>query len=356
MAKKPSGRVPPPPPVDANLDLEGLEDVQDFLDEIGPNVSICEIFEMKINGSRPHVDRVEFATFREDPYGYLRNLGAPAKYLIQFKDSGRSFKKHKIMEVSAAKNGGSPPVSLGATTPVADSTVALLREQNAQYMTMISQLIASQKGPDVGTLLAGLGALMPKTDNVILQTLLPLLVDKKPDVLGQVRNVMEIAREFGGGSDKESGSWGDVLKEAIPPLIQLIPRPGLAPAMMPAGDPGAMAPQVISIPAGGSAAENGGAMNGTPDLAAQVHETLAYLKPKIYAEVLPFQFAFEWIKTNAADPQWRPLIDLARAEGLAGFIKYDPELDKEPYKSWFTNLIGWINNPPPAEEDEEESA
>jgi hypothetical protein len=135
-----------PPDDDEQIDL----DLYDFLGSLGPGIASIDVFRMNRDGSRPHVDRITMDAIREDVYSYLRSLGA-GKYLLQFMDANRRYKKSKVIEV-ADKGTPAPaaPVHNGS-----NDTLGFLREQLAQQQTLLLALIGNMgqnRGPDLSFL------------------------------------------------------------------------------------------------------------------------------------------------------------------------------------------------------------
>lgn len=69
-----------------------------------------------------------------------------------------------------------------------------------------------------------------------------------------------------------------------------------------------------------------------------IQQGLKWLKTRITGG-MPTLDAARWLAINGNDPQYQPFVVLAMQEGIEGFIKLDPEIANEPYKSWFTETI-----------------
>lgn len=315
----------------AELPTQDEIDLDTFLDEIGPRASIVEVFEMRRDGSRPHLDRVTMDTIQEDVYGYLRNLNGSGKYLLLFKGSDRRVQTSKVVEVSRGGGPAGPaiaPTVHPVQTPAAatngtDPVVLLLREQLAQQQAMLTTLMASMKGPDLTPLVAAMNANRSDPAAMLGAVVAAFTALKdtnadNSDWVGKAKNVLQLAKELQSGGESSEG-WS-VVREAIPMVTAAIAG---------GGQPGAQSP--IAPP---------GNPNGHAD--AQVRAGLAYLKPKILAGMMPVELAFDWIRFNMDNPQWRPLVEKAVNKGLPGIIEFDPELGNEPYKTWFGKLVTMI--------------
>lgn len=327
-------------------------DLETFLDEIGPSASIVEIFEMKRDGSRPHLDRVTMDTIREDVFGYLRQLNGPGKYLLLFKGANRAIQKSKVVEVGrgapAVQPIAQPAPILPAVNPGVDVQVQLLREQIAQQNRVIETMISNQKGPDVGALLTGISNLIPKApaENPMMTTVVTALLKNigGGDVTTQAHKLLELARDLNGGSEKDDSFTG-VLRDAAPAIVGAL----VGKQQQPNGNgngahnPAAPARNVTPRPAGAAA---------VPDA---VRAGLDYIKPKIMANMMPVDLAFDIVRFQADKPEYAPIIRKAIDEGIDGVISLDPDIAADPYRAWFTELVRMIQEAHAAEQSDDDA-
>jgi hypothetical protein len=68
---------------------------------------------------------------------------------------------------------------------------------------------------------------------------------------------------------------------------------------------------------------------------AQVQQGITFLKSKIM-QGLPVGLALDWIEQNAAD--YQHIIHAIITQDFAEFAKFDPEIGREPYATWFKSL------------------
>ena len=71
--------------------------------------------------------------------------------------------------------------------------------------------------------------------------------------------------------------------------------------------------------------------------ATLIKQGLDWLKPRIISG-MDTESAVNWVITNANDPTCQQLL-MHAAQGLDAFVKIDPEIANEPYKTWFINAI-----------------
>ncbi len=127
------------------------QDVETFLEEVGPPETIVDILRLRDDGRRPHLGKVTLDILRADVYGYLREKYGSGRFMLYFKDSQKRFIKAKTLEVEADRekqNGNGNANGNGAGTE---------RE-------LMLALIATLRPPapiDIGSLLQGLAAMKP---------------------------------------------------------------------------------------------------------------------------------------------------------------------------------------------------
>jgi hypothetical protein len=68
---------------------------------------------------------------------------------------------------------------------------------------------------------------------------------------------------------------------------------------------------------------------------------LNYLKKKCLAGLQP-DFIIEWVENNAED--YQPLIHMALNLPFEEFVKIDAEIEREPFKQWFTELFNGLRS------------
>src|ERR1700704_3844242 len=94
-----------------------------------------------------------------------------------------------------------------------------------------------------------------------------------------------------------------------------------------------IAPAIINA---ATPAKNGDSMPQiaiNPDLL--IKQGLDFMKTKVVSG-LPVGLALDWIVANSNDPQYQQFMKLALGKSWEDLCKIDPELNNEPFKTWFT--------------------
>jgi hypothetical protein len=228
------------------------QEFEEFVHEIGPSSSYIDIFKIKVGGSRPHLDRVTYEEVKADPYGFVRDKYGAGKFMLQFRGANRKYCGSKLLEVETV--AGLPvavqPIGVGMGGDA--GYTAFMREQAAQNQQLITTLIASMKGPDIGSLLSGIAALMGggNKQGSDLAALAPLLRPTDPaamltavvaafsaiqgpskdqDWLTRMKDVVGLVKDLqpdtNGNGGREENMWSvvrDVGKEVVTRLAPVL--------------------------------------------------------------------------------------------------------------------------------------
>ena len=124
---------------------------------------------------------------------------------------------------------------------------------------------------------------------------------------------MELGMKANGGADWKA-SLVDAAKDIAPAVVQVI----------------GAAKQNPPIPQGQTMIES------TP--ASLVKSGIDWLKPKILSGMEP-GLAVSWVIQNSNDALCQQLIAQAVRGDVSNFAEFDPEINNEPFKSWFVNAI-----------------
>lgn len=317
-------------------------EIEDFLEEWGPQTAVVEIYRRKDDGSMPHIRRVDIGIITADLFGYLRQHFGNGKYVLMFKNEARRVVKRLTIEVEGADVKPGAPVSNGSST----------FEQQ-----MILALIAAQRPApplDVGALMAGIGAMMgslkPAASDpaAMLTAMATTFQQLKPegDGVDKALTIISKAKEIGGGGNNGDGgeTWPGLIKEGLTTAAALLQNraasnPAALPAQVrPAVPPGAV--PVTSIPqtASGAASVTEQAPTTNPDelLKQWLTAQIGFLKMKARAGKNPDDWA-DYTEDNAEEPGCAAILEaLRRGATLQHLLTFDPEIGKDPL------LAGWF--------------
>lgn len=321
-------------------------DLYDFIEEIGGQISIVDVFRMARDGSMPHIDRVTIDAIREDVYSYLRSFG-PGKYCLQFKSADRQIKRRRTIEV-ADRNPAPGAAPVAAT--VAPDHVQYLREQLAQQQTLLLALIGNlggNKGPDLSFLA---GVLKPP-DMTPVVTLMSAMLNRKEggmDGVQLAKTIVELAKDVGGGdSGKEDNLWS-VAKEVGGQFFKALPP---AP---PGYDPNAPPPAALPAPV------SPGPPPAPPAAPTQPEENIPMTKenfPRLLAAGIgelkhmarknrDIDAAIDWVLECAEDtPTWAAVAGaVQQGATFDNLLQFDPEIAQTPQlKDWFSRFYNGLH-------------
>lgn len=307
-------------------------DIEDFLDEWAPGTSVVEIFELRRDGSRPHMERVAMDILKEDLYGYLREHFGPAKYMLQFKDAARRIRKCLNVDVGGQKQ------NLAGSIPLPQSS---FMEQ------MVLAMIAAQKPApplDVAAMMAGIAAMVaalkpaPATDPAAMLTAMAATFQQlKPPSEGGVKQALDLiaaAKDLvpGGSTDD---SWPGLIKEGVTAVAQVFGK-----QTQPANGNSAPVPR---IPPGAQLAEaqpsvktETASKNQDQILQEWLTAQLAFLKTKAKAGKDP-DFWVDYVLENEEEPGNAAILEaLRRGATFQHLLNFDPEISNNPV------LAGWF--------------
>jgi hypothetical protein len=315
------------------------EDIEDFLDEWSPGTSVVEIYEMKRDGSRPHMERVDINILKADLFGYLREHFGAGKYLLQFKDSQRRIRKSLVVDVGGPK---------GTTVD---------RPQSSFMEQMLLTMIAAQKPIpppppiDMGTLLTGLGTMLAAMKPspppagadpaAMLQAMAATFQQLRPadDNVEKALSIISKAKDIAGnGGGNTEDSWPGLLKEGITTVAGIFTNRnnGNPPApARPAIPPGA---QPVTLPTVAAPAHMEPATEKTADMILQewLQAQLGFLKMKARAGKEPEDWV-DYVLDNQEEPGAAAILEaLRRGATFQHLLTFDPEIGKDPVlANWF---------------------
>jgi hypothetical protein len=318
-------------------------DIEDFLDEWAPQTAVVEIYRKRDDGSMPHLRRVDMDILREDLYGYLRQHFGNGKYVLQFKGPERRILKRLTMEVEGAQ------ASAPGSAPVAGNLdhVAFMREQMQLQQTILTSLIASMRGPDLGTLLQGLAAMKPATPDMgaMLAAVVGMFTSLKSSAgeSGDIKKALELisaAKDIGGGSGDGGETWPGLIKEVGVEVLK-----NLKPNAPTNGNGTPVVRSVVQhavIPESVPTLETRNApVEETQDMLIQkwLAAEIALLKQKALAGK-DVNFWIDYIFENQEEPGCQAVfMALERGATFQNLLEFDPEIGKNPALTfWFKTL------------------
>jgi hypothetical protein len=148
MASKKSSAKSPLDELEDDIPTEAQMQVDDFFDEIEPNVAYIEIYRVRDDGRRPNCGRVTLDILRTDYAGYLRDKYGAGRYLMMGKDVKNSFLRSKMVDVEAER------------TPTPNGNGHGTGSERELMLALISTL-RPPPPVDIGSLLQGLAAMKP---------------------------------------------------------------------------------------------------------------------------------------------------------------------------------------------------
>lgn len=331
--KKTAPKEPPEFPEMTSAEWE----IEDFLEEWGPQTAVVEIYRRKDDGSMPHVRRVDIGIITADLFGYLRQHFGNGKYVLMFKNEARRVVKRLTIEVEGAD------VKPGAPTNGGSSTF----EQQ-----MILALIAAQKPAppmDVGALIAGIGAMVgalkPTSSDpaAMLTAMATTFQQLKPDGDGveKALTIISKAKEIGGNGGGEAESWPGLIKEGLATAATIFQNraasnPSVQAETRPAIPPGAQPVRTIQSPATPAIPTPTQEPTGDQLLEQWLRAQIGFLKQKARAGKDPDDWA-DYTEDNAEEPGCAAILEaLRRGATLQHLLTFDEEIGKDPV------LAGWF--------------
>lgn len=360
-----------PPKEDPEFpDLTPTEwDIEDFLEEWAPQTAVVEIYRRKDDGSMPHLRRVDISILQADLYGYLRQHFGNGRYVLQFKNEQRKIVKRLTIDVE-----GSEKVPVMSTQPNGGfDHVAFMREQMQMQQTLLMGLLGSMKGPDMGTLLTGLGTMLGAVKPVqsdpaaMLTAMAATFQQLKPPSEGGVKQALDLisaAKDLVPGGERSDDSWTGLIKEGVSVVAnvlgsrqpaqpaQVVARPGVPPGAIPSGmvyqttltnpNPGPTAPET----------QPAQITEENPDVLLQrwITAQLSFLKTKARSG----RDAADWVDyclDNADEPGNAAILEaMRRGATFQHLLTFDPEIGKDPvlagwFQTFYEELQAALNDP-----------
>lgn len=353
------------------FDLEPTAEGEDlllFLEELGPTAATIDIYRMPAagqGGRRPFVDTIPSDALHDNPLLYIRDSYGPGKYMLQFRDSSRKIRGSKVIEIDPKTVG--VPSSNGHTAPAGSfeqQHINLLREQNEKQQTLLMALLASNRGPDIGALMTGMGAIMgamkqgptfdPAAQFAAITTAFTQLRGpaQVEDGMEKALKLIGIARDIMNPDSAVPDNPWTLLKEVGREVVARIQIPATA------GVPGAAAAPVdvtpVFVPPAGNATvlppadqpANGGAKMMPPQQVAQlIKDGIQYLKMKAAAS-RDVGLYVDYIFENEDEPQWAAIVGCIR-QGVTfdQLLQFDPEIaGNEALRVWFAALYRGLHD------------
>lgn len=377
------GRPPKKKADDFDLDAPPTReefDFETFLEEVGGDVARVYVYRLLRNGDRDFLDKVAVDVLRGGAEDYLKEThGFPSKYMLGFKNNAGKFVAWKTVRIGETKVAGEDGVSSGGGKR-AEVEAKLELMQQRQHELLIA-MVAAQKPtppPDIGALLAGLGAMMGASKGPNLQEVMTGIVAAitalKPttehDPIKTFRAMMETAKEFmperNGGEENIWSVVKDVSKQVVsvfgekmpmlgagqnvpgPPQQQLgrvisIPAPVVPQASMHGGEPGLTA-MVRPAPQTTTSAQTVSQDQQTT-LQQWITAELTLLKSKAAHGKDPEDW-IDYILDNDEEPGCAAIL-AAVGQGVTfeQLLQFDPEIaQNSAYVSWFRILYAGLRD------------
>jgi hypothetical protein len=359
---------------------------EDFLDELGPEISTVSIFRVARDGSREHVDKVSLSELIADVYGWLRENCGTGKYQLYFRGADRRYRGAKTVSVGERKPANGAQLA-GAGNGHSTSHQEWMEKQFALQQQFITGLLASLKAPDVGSLLSGIAQLAPKPlaqpdPSAMLTAVATVFANlrgpqKDEDWLQRAKTIIELAKDLQPESAGGDTVWSvvkDVGKEVVhrlgpgapggnkgpgengalpvatttvipptnrPPAHAVIENPAdvalateiVSPVVSPA-DSAAPAAPVPTMPA----------VNLPQNASDWLRVGLAYLKEKARLFKEPDIYV-DWLFDNIEEPQCKAIVASIR-EGatMENLLQFDPEIaQNEGLRTWFQRIYDGVH-------------
>lgn len=360
------------------------EDIESILDDLGSSVASCDLYRMTKEGRRSYKDRIALDLLKQNPQEYIRREYGVGRWLLTFKDSGNKYVGSKVIEIDPegrAADGSGAPTAAAAPGPTT-SHVEFLREQMAAQHNLILALIANgNKGPDMGTLLTGLAAIMnaggggkekpldmaalltalrPPDPSAMLSSVIAAFTALKgkdeQDPIERAAALVGLARDIlPGGNDatgkNADGMW-DVMSEVGKHVADRF-LPSIIPPTRQIAAPAPNAPSgggVAAVAPGGGAGAGGGAgvavaPEGDDGMIQWIKAGLGYLKDKARLGKDPSIYA-QTILDNPEEPQWAALLYALEKEAtFEHLLTFDSEIAQNPVtKEWFKRLYDELHH------------
>jgi hypothetical protein len=363
---------------------------EDFLDELGPEISTVSIFRVARDGSREHVDKVSLSELIADVYGWLRENCGTGKYQLYFRGADRRYRGAKTVSVGERKPANGAQLA-GAGNGHSTSHQEWMEKQFALQQQFITGLLASLKAPDLGNLLSGIAQLAPKPlaqpDPAAMLTAVALVFDKlrgpqkDEDWLARAKTIIELAKDLQPDSAGGDTVWSvvkDVGKEVVHRLGPGAPGTNgnalpattttrttvmptnaerAAPVQVVVERPAdvALATDVVSpvispadsapAPTNGASAVTVANVNLPQNAADWLRVGLGYLKEKARLFKEPDIYV-DWLFDNLEEPQCKAIIGSIR-EGatMENLLQFDPEISQnEGLKNWFQRVYDGVHS------------
>lgn len=372
MGRKPASARTPAEELEPGLSGASQEDLDldDFLNEIGPSISVIHVLRMKPDGSRPQVGKTTMDQIREDPWEFLRSSYGGGKFLLLFRGSDRRIHGSKILEVEGA------PVT-PTQRPNDSSSTNGTNPENLSFhdrLLLYNFLGSSRPQNDMGAMMAGIAAIMtavkPNGESKaadpiqMFQTIMQMyqgMKDKnEKSPLDQIRDVAGVIKEFTGDGKDVDSPWGavaaigkDLVEKASPilsnlagvrPVVTEVPLPQQPRPVLP--QPEQPKPPIeAKVPADPLASEE--------SLRQWLGTQITFFKEKAKAGKNP-GFWIDYIFENAEEPGCQAILYAIR-QGVSfqNLLAFDEEIRQNPQLSlWFKEVFDGVQQELRAEADE----
>jgi hypothetical protein len=347
---------------------------EDFLDELGPEISTVSIFRVLRDGSREHVDKVSLSELITDVYGWLREQCGPGKYQLYFRGADRRYRGAKTVSVGERKSANGAQLAAGANGHASTNHQEWMEKQFTLQQQFITGLLASMKGPDVGALLTGLAHLTPKApDSAAMLTAVATVFtslrgpQKDEDWLQRAKTILELAKDMQPDSTGKDTVWS-VVKDVGKEVVHRLAAPGAngngsapltattttmtrsaAPIEVVVERPAdvALAADIVSpvVSPASTAPTNGAGLNLPQNAADWLRVGLGYLKEKAKLFKEP-EIYIDLMFDNVEEPQWKAIISSVR-EGatIDNLLEFDPEIKQnEGLRNWFMRVYNGVHS------------
>lgn len=324
-------------------ELEELEDMltpadryAEFLEELGDEGIGVTIFRFPKQGK--DMEWCDTVTIDQAGLDLVREKYGPGKYRLTFKREGAGYVGHKTIKIAElyTKTNGAAAVASG------DS-------KRQEFMeTLLLSIVASMKPappPDVGGLLAGIGAMMQaqkpvSADPASMLTAMATVftqLNPKRDTLEEVSKIVEIANGLKPDSGKEENLY-TVARDLGDKVIDAFAGRSTAPAAATV----AATPRA-ALPPGATPVEMKPQPTQEEIMLQWLRGQLTFLKEKARAGKNVEDW-IDYIFENQEEPGCGAiLMAIERGASFENLLQFDPEIGQNPLlHAWFETLYKGI--------------
>ncbi len=309
-----------------------------FLEDESGNIAQVLIFRKTPKGELDHVATTTVDGMSEDT---LREMyGAPAVYVLKFKNSKNKFIATKHIRLGATKLGapdpGSGVAAPASVGPLMDLQIQSMRESAQRSHEMMLALIASLANrqmptmPDPASMMAAITNAFATVQGAAKPTAAAI------DPFMQFKTMLDLVRDIVPGSKTESGSedniWsvvrdvGGRVVDAAAPFIQ---------GALTQGTPGApvVQRQPPAIPASTEVRVDTGGVQMTDEqktFSDLIRAGLGYLKTKARVGKDALDYV-DWVLDEAEEPQNAAMLHALKSGATFDqLLTFDPEIAQNP--------------------------